>query len=1117
MEKTALKTYLSDKYQGWDSFCETIVIPIFGKDDYVDKRKKEVLDMKPERRLLADATGIRSVKFCAQTYVSGEPLQFFDITVSDKVMMERNRVNVQKIIRSVMDQYSSAFMIFHYDDESRWEWRFSFCYKSENEDESTDRKRYTFLLGPGQSCRTAAENFMKLIDKRQKEDEVEISDIIHAFDIEALSDEFFDKYSEYYADFVEYVTGKRIELVNGEWKEVVKGEPHPQMYADFGCNDKAVRDYIKRTLGRIVFLHFLQKKGWMGVEPGKEWGTGDAQFMKHLYEAASEDQKDDFLDSVLEPLFDKALDTIPDNDEWIFDTGVKALPNGGKLRFPYMNGGLFERDAYDRIPTKFPRKMFANFLEFLYEYNFTIDENDPDDAEVGVDPEMLGQIFENLLEDNKYKGAYYTRKEVVQYMAKEALIAYLQKGTDDKEESDAIRQFVTRHEICDKLPNDICQRLQRVKVCDPAIGSGAYPMGVLKEIYRCRHAIENFSAECNADVKRHIIQQNIYGVDIERGAVEIARLRFWLSLVVDELSPKALPNLDYKIVTGNSLLTTFDGHYVNVNVKESHLNAAAISVKKHQLVELKNRYFMLNGQQKYQCEIDIKRIILDIVEMQLCFERLSKTLKSYQTGSLFGENHDLSSLKEEEIARAIMPEQQELIDNVHLLRNMLNDMNRPLKERAQITIPFFDWNIMFSEIFQEGGFDIVLGNPPYISAPNQLLEPMLIQQREDIKQCGKYNTLNEKWDIYVPFMELGIQLLKPNGTFTMIVPYPLTNQKYGKKLRQFFCEQNNVISVVDAKGYKLFKNATVENCIPLIRKGNHTQSSTIAHYHEDRSITRDYELPISKLIQDYRTYVWNLTQEERKANKYEGMHVLGDFCYISVGMVVHADEKIAKGEFVKEDLISDVKDEIHSREYIEAKDIDKYTIKRTRFLEWGTERCPSKLRRPTFQELYIHPRIILNCLGRINCTIDTEVHYLHNHSIYCAVPWKSLRGVDNKSITSSIKKFCKNQPRENLENYSCEVDLYYLLGILNSAKADELLADQRGGDYHIYPEHIRNIPIPIASKEAQKQIGNLAKQIMEQKSTSPSADTSALELEIDRLVYQLYGLTEEEIKIVEQS
>ena len=1110
MEKTALKAYLSDKYQGWDSFCETIVLPIFGKNDYVDKRKKEVLDMKPERRLLAEATGIRSVKFCAQTYVSGEPLQFFDITVSDKVMMERNRVNVQKIIRSVMDQYSSAFMVFHYDDESRWEWRFSFCYKSENETESTDRKRYTFLLGPGQSCRTAAENFMKLIDKHQKNDEVEITDIIHAFDIEALSDEFFNKYSEYYADFVEYVTGKRIELVGGEWKEVVKGNPHPQMYADFGYNDKAVRDYIKRTLGRIVFLHFLQKKGWMGVEPGKEWGTGDMQFMKHLYEAATDEQKDDFLDSVLEPLFDKALDTMPENDEWIFDTGVKALPNGGKLRFPYMNGGLFERDAYDRIPTKFPRKMFANFLEFLYEYNFTIDENDPDDAEVGVDPEMLGQIFENLLEDNKYKGAYYTRKEVVQYMAKEALIAYLQTGIDDKDENNAIRQLVTRHEICEKLPQDISQRLQRVKVCDPAIGSGAYPMGVLKEIYRCRLAIENFPTERNADVKRHIIQQNIYGVDIERGAVEIARLRFWLSLVVDELSPKALPNLDYKIVTGNSLLTTFNGHYVNVDVKENHLNAVAIAVKKRQLVELKNRYFMLNGQQKYQCEIDIKRIILDIAELQLCFERLSKTLKSYQTGNLFGENHDLSSLKEEEIARAIMPEQQELIDNVHLLRSMLTDKNRPLKERAQITIPFFDWRILFSEIFQDGGFDIVLGNPPYISAPNQLLEPMLTQQREDIKQCRKYSTLNEKWDLYVPFMELGIQLLKSNGSFTMIVPYPLTNQKYGKKLRQFFCEQNNIISVVDAKGYKLFKNATVENCIPLIRKGSHTQSSTIAHYHEDRSITRDYELLVSQLVPDSKTYVWNLTQEERKANKHEGMHVLGDFFYISKGMVLNADEKNAKGEFRKEDLVSLVKDEVHSRAYIEAKDIDRYLVKQIRYLEWDTDRCPEKLSRPTFRELYEKPKLMINRLGDLKVYCDYNDLLLTSDSMFCAVPWHELHDVKNKSITSSIKKYCKNQPRENLEKYSYEVDLYYILGILNSAKADELLADQRGGDYHIYPEHIRNIPIPVASKDIQEKIGNLAKQILEKKATNPSEDTSILLSEIDRLVYQLYDITVDE-------
>ena len=197
---------------------------------------------------------------------------------------------------------------------------------------------------------------------------------------------------------------------------------------------------------------------------------------------------------------------------------------------------------------------------------------------------------------------------------------------------------------------------------------------------------------------------------------------------------------------------------------------------------------------------------------------------------------------------------QELIDNVGVLRTSLTDNNIPLKVRAQIFIPFFDWNIMFSDIFQQGGFDIVLGNPPYISAPNQLLDSALTQQREDIKKCGKFTTLNEKWDLYVPFMELGINLLKTDGVFTMIVPYPLTNQKYGKKLRQYFCEQNRVIEVVDAKGFKLFKNATVENCIPLIRKGKSTEAVTIAHYHDDKSITKDYQQSILQLIQDPKTY-----------------------------------------------------------------------------------------------------------------------------------------------------------------------------------------------------------------------------------------------------------------------
>ena len=321
--------------------------------------------------------------------------------------------------------------------------------------------------------------------------------------------------------------------------------------------EKPIRDYVKKLLGRIVFLHFLQKKGWLGVPAGKEWGEGDRDFMLKLFKNATEGQKENFLDDIMEDLFSEGLDHNRSDRGDLYDTKVEGFRN---CRIPYLNGGLFERDNRDKKPNHFPASYFDGLLTMLSQYNFTIDENDPNDAEVGVDPEMLGRIFENLLEDNKDKGAFYTPKEIVQYMCRESLIAYLQ--TDQREEDkECICQFVTTHdaELLGDLKEAIDQKLIDVKICDPAIGSGAFPMGLLRELFFCRSAIEPNIVENAANIKRHIIQNNIYGVDIERGAVDIARLRFWLALIVDEKSPEALPNLDFKIMQGNSLLEQYRG------------------------------------------------------------------------------------------------------------------------------------------------------------------------------------------------------------------------------------------------------------------------------------------------------------------------------------------------------------------------------------------------------------------------------------------------------------------------------------------------------------------------------------------------------------------------------
>ena len=467
------------------------------------------------------------------------------------------------------------------------------------------------------------------------------------------------------------------------------------------------------------------------------------------------------------------------------------------------------------------------------------------------------------------------------------------------------------------------------------------------------------------------------------------------------------------------------------------------------------------------------------------------------------EKERLSCLIDEAIKNIIIannPSIKSKIQNIHIRNNQ----------------DFFLWHLFFAEVFDKGGFDVVIGNPPYVSAPAQIANPILAKQRERIVKCKKYETLNEKWDLYVPFMELGMKLLAPNGAFAMIVPYPLTNQKYGKKLRKFICEKKRMIEIADVSEIKVFDSATVSNCIPFIINSTPNNDIRISHADKQLNIKVDYNKPTEDIIQDEKSFVWNLTQETRKGCRFPSMHVLGDFCYISKGMVLNADEKTAKGEFTKDELISEYKDTTHSREYIEAKDIDKFVVKRVRYLEWNTERCPNLLSRPTFRELYDCPKLMFNRLGELKVYLDDDTHFLHSDSMFSAVLWKDLHHVTNKSITSSITKFCNNQHRYDLEDFSKQVNLFYLLGILNSKMAGILLTDQRGGDYHIYPEHIRNIPIPIAPNEMQNKIGNIAKDILNLKKSNPSANTSALESEIDRLVYQLYGLTEEEIAIIEK-
>lgn len=826
-----LKSYLSKKFEGRESFLENIVFPIFGEERFEDMYDVDALDNE-DLQAMAQRTGIKSAILYGLVQIGTTEIYIYDVTVSDRVMMRRNRVGIQQLIRKIMETYTSAFIIFHYEDSESWDWRFSFCQKDDKE--VTEAKRYTFLLGPDQSCRTAAENFQKLIDKHG---DINRDDIVSAFDVAALSDEFFGKYKAQYEKFCNYIYD------NCEDESLFGYE-----FAEW--DEKLIRDYVKKLLGRIVFLHFLQKKGWLGVPLDGEWGDGDKQFMKHLFEASSQKQKDNYLDCVLEPLFAEALNTLRADD--VFDLKVNGFRN---IRIPYLNGGLFERDMLDEPKSTFPASYFEDLFEFFYQYNFTIDENDPNDAEVGIDPEMLGRIFENLLEDNKDKGAFYTPKEIVQYMCRESLIAYLttcvmkKQGENHKPEDEikeSVRQLLNKPEgivprMKKKQLEDFGAYIRNVKICDPAIGSGAFPMGLLNELVRCRVFINAWAKDEKgnllegdyAALKTEIISNNIYGVDIEKGAIDIARLRFWLSIIVDEQTPHVLPNFDYKFMQGNSLIPTFDGKFINLDTtSQSHVNVVAMKKEKQHLYELKQKYYKAEGEEKHELNVQIKDTILKLISRQLGYESRAWYLhNAVQTTLDFGE---VSSMSFDKVRQSLPADKLESIELAETLHAKLNDMSIPVTERSQIDIHFFDWRIMFTEVFDNGsdGFDIVIGNPPYINV-------QLMSEEDKTLYKKLFSSFFKRCDIFALFIENGLSLSSSDGILTFIIPSVIHSNLSYQKIRDMILNRHWLAEVCYTGG-KVFNAPTVDTTI--IRCNKHGNDKIILKDAVNFSCHKVYEV-----------------------------------------------------------------------------------------------------------------------------------------------------------------------------------------------------------------------------------------------------------------------------------
>ena len=972
-------------------------------------------------------------------------LGFFYYEMEDGSVLRR-KVGLRNLIRPYLGYgFDAALAVFN--DGTNW--RLSLICDL-NED-ATSTKRFTYVFGDEKAFyKTPILRFESLRTKAN-----EFLEIKKAFSVEALSDDFFDEYRKQYAEFVKFLTGKEYVKKGNKWVEQETGEPDAQYFTSFKEDDKLVRDYIKKMMGRIVFLYFLQSKGWL---------AGNLHYMHDLFYDASDEVKGNFLDKVLEPMFFGLLNTKPEDRSsapLVNEVGVKYIPNADEI--PYLNGGLFQQEKIDEVDSVFPAGMFQSLFDFFDSYNFTIDENDPNDAEVGVDPEMLGKIFENLLEDNKDKGAFYTPKEIVRYMCQESLTAYLQTGIDDAEVKEHIANFVKTNDVeelggaSSELAMSIDQKLIDVKICDPAIGSGAFPMGLLRELYACRKSIEIFEEDNAADIKRHIIQNNIYGVDIEKGAVDIARLRFWLALIIDEKEPMPLPNLDFKIMQGNSLLESYKG--VDLDVTSKKLKTGKDTKKTRGVLSLGFE------------ETDVQKTIQDLV-------------KSYFSIT----DHTLRAQRRQQIDKYVKDYIKVCAEGNHEVQDAVDELEIPNDQ-------FFLWHTYFADVFEQGGFDIVIGNPPYG-----------VSIKDDYRKAVVASWGNvPDYEIYYYFIVLAAPLLKEKGIMSYIIPNTFLFNTFAKHFREMLVEKWNVLEILDCTKFPIFESAVVRNAINLFQKDS--EGSKQVGYRNTANVTS-----FSDLLERERVFMtvesllamnqnWGLAfylgaNDIKVINQISSS--IDSICNhydVSQGYIPYRKSDLIKiygkeeGErIVKERLWHSLQplDNTYIQE-IYGRDITKYSYHSTgEYVKYGKHlACYVDLKFFNSSRLLVreitNPQIIA-------CLLDELF-------------------VNDPQLISVIVRD---------ERYSLE----FLWGILNSKLATYYHFHHspkatKGAFPKILVQDIKGFPLPIASNEQISSLGKVSKKVLTKKKSNLSTDTSALENQIDFLVYYLYGLTYDEVLIVD--
>jgi hypothetical protein len=977
-------------------------------------------------------------------------------------------------------------------------WRFSFVkmqysigQNGKIKDDTTPAKRYSFIVGKNESSHTAQSRFLQLLTLDKEPSLTEIED---AFNAERVTDEFFDRYKVLFIKTVDEI-------------EKIK-ETTPTIKNEFNSKNISTVDFGKKLLGQIVFVYFLQKKGWLGVEKGKPWGSGSKQFLRDIFEKSKAKEKN-FFNSYLKYLFYDALNNERSNQ------ADPSYYEYLECRIPFLNGGLFEPyKDYDwkNIDLMIPNELFSNqskdgILDVFDLFNFTVKEDEPLEKEVAVDPELLGKIYEKLnairednfeeykkaakgkkSEFNKKYGVYYTPREIVHFMAQSVLVEYLYDNlksqaqesenlkeniehfifNSDKFSGNALKALETLEKkeeqknskisaFLKESAKPIDNLLENVKIVDPAVGSGAFPIGLMHEIVKAREILHNLyfkdTKKTTYDFKSHCIQNSLYGVDIDSGAVEITRLRFWLSLVVDEedlTQIKPLPNLDYKLVVGDSLGQINEDLFRN-------------------------------------------------------FERLEKLREDYYNVTNFEQKKHLQ--------QAIAKEIYELTSGQ--------------KE--------FSFSVYFSEIMRNGGFDIVIGNPPYIQ-----LQKNKGELANRYKRLG-YEVFDGKGDIYTLFYEKGIKILKNGGHLCFITSNKWMRAGYGEKLRKFFSEYNPKILIDLGPG--VFESATVDTNILLIQKSeNKNLLKAITLQKDDKE---DIKKALDKrgvILRKLSKDAWFIGSdaEQRLKEKIEriGKRLKDWDVKIYFGIKTGLNKAFIITTEKRNEILANCKDEGERKRteaiikpILRGKDINRY------YYEWadlwiiGT--FPAlKLNiddYPSLKKYFLDNFDIrrLEQSGKKYPQFDarkkTGNKWFETQDQIAYYPEFAKEKVVWNTITDKIIFSYVKQDFYVLDSAFMFTgkDLKYLNALLNSKviawwiKLSSATLGEGSYGAKIYIEKTPIPPITLANEPIVNQIETLVDEILTAKKQNPQANTSNLDEQIDQLVYQLYDLTEDEIKIID--